>query len=42
LNAAEIEDFETSVKHHIEEAIEYAEESPEPGINELLTDVYAQ
>ena len=42
LNAPEIEDFEISTKQKIEEAVKFAEESPEPELNALLTDVYAE
>jgi pyruvate dehydrogenase E1 component alpha subunit len=42
LIAAEIEDFEISIKNQIEEAVQFAEESPEPEIDDLLIDVYAE
>lgn len=35
------EDLDASIKHVIEEAVKFAEESPEPDIEDLLTDVYA-
>jgi pyruvate dehydrogenase E1 component alpha subunit len=38
----EIEDLEASIKHTIEEAVKFAEESPEPEIKDLLMDVYAE
>jgi pyruvate dehydrogenase E1 component alpha subunit len=34
-------DLGASIKNTIEEAVKFAEDSPEPSINELLTDVYA-
>jgi len=37
-----IDDIEISINHMIEDAVKYAEESPEPELKELLTDVYAK
>jgi pyruvate dehydrogenase E1 component alpha subunit len=42
LTHSEIEDLEASTKHTIEEAVKFAEESPEPEIKDLLMDVYAE
>lgn len=41
LTHSEIEDLEDSIKHMIEEAVKFAEKSPEPEIKDLLSDVYA-
>jgi pyruvate dehydrogenase E1 component alpha subunit len=42
LTPSDIENLETSINYMIEEAVRFAEESPEPEIKELLTDVYAE
>lgn len=36
-----LEDLDASIKHAIDEAVKFAEESPDPDIKDLLTDVYA-
>jgi pyruvate dehydrogenase E1 component alpha subunit len=41
LNQSQREDAEASIKHMIEQAVKFAEESPEPAIEDLLVDVYA-
>jgi pyruvate dehydrogenase E1 component alpha subunit len=40
--AAELDDLETKVEAEIQEAVEFAESSPEPAAEELFTDVYAE
>ena len=41
LSEEDIAGFETSVKEQVEQAVRFAEESPEPDKSELYTDVYA-
>ena len=41
LSEAELAAFEASVKEQVEQAVRFAEESPEPDKSELYTDVYA-
>lgn len=41
LTQGELEDLENSIKNMIEKAVKFAEESPEPEIKDLLTNVYA-
>lgn len=39
---AELEDLETSVEAEVQDAVEFAESSPEPAPEELFTDIYAE
>jgi pyruvate dehydrogenase E1 component alpha subunit len=41
LTQSQIADAEASINHMIEQAVKFAEESPEPAIEDLLIDVYA-
>jgi pyruvate dehydrogenase E1 component alpha subunit len=38
----ELEDIQKSVEHEVEEAVEFAEKSPEPALNTLYRDIYQQ
>ena len=42
INDEEIEKINDRVKHEVEEAVKFADESPYPDDNELLKDVYAE
>jgi len=39
---AELEDLETSVEAEVQDAVEFAESSPEPAPEELFTDIYVE
>jgi pyruvate dehydrogenase E1 component alpha subunit len=41
LSAAEIEQLEGRIEAQIEEAVEFAKNSPEPTLDQLMTDIYA-
>jgi len=41
LSADKAEEIQRAVQAEIEEAVRFAEESPEPELSELLEDVYA-
>ena len=41
MSAAEIEELERSVEATIDEAVEFAKNSPDPTPDQLMTDIYA-
>ncbi len=41
LSSAEAEDLERRIEAQIEEAVEFARNSPEPSVDQLMTDIYA-
>jgi pyruvate dehydrogenase E1 component alpha subunit len=41
MTEAEIADLERSIEAQIEEAVEFAKNSPDPTVDQLMTDIYA-
>jgi TPP-dependent pyruvate/acetoin dehydrogenase alpha subunit len=41
LSAAEVEGLEGQIRAQIDEAEAFARESPEPSVDQLMTDIYA-
>jgi TPP-dependent pyruvate/acetoin dehydrogenase alpha subunit len=41
MSEAEIAQLERQVEQQIDEAIEFARNSPEPSVDQLMTDIYA-